>query len=195
MLTKNEFMVLACFFPRLETITARELEQKTGLTHEPVFRMLQNLVKERILIAKKIGQTNLYEINKAGEYFYQIFVHYATERRLAFKSKHNLLYRRIYEFLNEAQPKEFAILFGSYAKGTETPRSDVDILIIDTNKDRINTVAKTYNTKYGIALKVLVVAPGDFKNIKNHNTVFWNDLIFHGIILDGLDYFFRRVYR
>ena len=35
----------------------------------------------------------------------------------------------------------------------------------------------------------------DFKNIKTDNPAFWNDLIEYGIVLDGLDYFFKEVYK
>jgi len=194
-MTANEYKILACFFPKLKPLIAKILEKQTKLTHEPVYRTLKKLVKEKILSVKKIGQTNIYEINKSNEFFYQIFIHYASEKRLAFKAKHDLLYKRIYEFLNEIQPQEFTILFGSYAKGKETPRSDIDLLVVATNRERIKTIAKTYKTKYNLVFSVIVITPNDFENIKKDNMVFWEDLVNYGIIFDGLDYFFRRVYR
>src|SRR3989344_3007288 len=165
MMTANEYKILACFFPKLKPLIAKILEKQTKLTHEPVYRTLKKLVKEKILSVKKIGQTNIYEINKSNE------------------------------FLNEIQPQEFTILFGSYAKGKETPRSDIDLLVVATNRERIKTIAKTYKTKYNLVFSVIVITPNDFENIKKDNMVFWEDLVNYGIIFDGLDYFFRRVYR
>ena len=140
-----------------------------------------------------MGKANVYEFVK-NEFAYQVFVHYVTKKRLLFKQKHNLLYKRLYEFIDEIKLKESVILFGSYAKGTETGKSDIDLLLITRNKN-VEKIARMYETKYNITIRPVVVAPLDFKNIKRDNPAFWEDLIEHSIILDGVDFFFREVYK
>jgi len=186
---------MECFFPRLESKTAKEIEGKSGFSHETTFRLLKGLVEKKHLKEKKVGKTNVYEFIK-DELTYQVFVHYITKKRLKFKEKHYLLYKRIYEFLNELQLEDFgiAIIFGSFAKGTETKNSDVDILCV-TNKKNVRKIIQTFKTKYNLNIQVVVVKISDFKNMKIDNPVFWNDLIDYGILLDGLDYFFKGVYR
>jgi len=194
MLTQNETAVLLCFFPKLESLASKEIERRTGFSHDKTFRVLQKLTKRKFLSKKQIGGTNIFEFEKANrDLTYLVFVQYMTNRRLAFKAKHGLLYRRLYEFLNEVKPEGPAVVFGSYAKGTQTEKSDVDILLATKNKNT-RKIAQTYKTKYRINIQPVAVAPSDFKNIKRDNPIFWSDLIEFGIVLDGLDRFFKEVY-
>ena len=89
MITQNEIEILSCFFPKLADLTAKEIEKKSGLSHETTFRLLKKLVQEKHLKEKKVGKTNVYEFIK-DDLTYQIFVHYVTKRRLTFKEKHLL---------------------------------------------------------------------------------------------------------
>ncbi len=174
-------------------LTAKEIEKKSSFSHETTFRLLKKLVQEKHLQEKKVGKTNVYKFIK-DDLTYQVFVHYITKRRLAFKEKHLLIYKRLYEFINEISLEGSAIIFGSYAKNTETKKSDIDLLCI-TSKNNVRKLANEFKTKYDLNIKVLIIKLSDFKNIKRYNLVFWNDLIEYGIILDGLDYYFREVYK
>ena len=197
MIAQNEMEILECFFPGLGDITAKEIETKSGFSHETAFRLLKGLVKKNHLKERKVGKTNVYEFVKdapAYEITYQVFVHYATKKRLGFKEKHFLIYKRLYELLNAIQLEGMAIIFGSFAKGVQTKNSDIDLLCV-TNQKGVREVAQTFKTKYNLNIQVVAVRLTDFKNIKTDNLAFWRDMTEHGIILDGLDYFFREVYR
>jgi predicted nucleotidyltransferase len=195
LITQNEIEILECFFPSLEDKTAKEIEVKSGFSHETTFRLLKGLAEKKSLREKKVGKTNVYEFIR-DDFTYQVFVHYITKRRLRFKEKHLLLYKRLYEFLRELQLEDFgiAIIFGSFAKGTETKNSDTDLLCV-TNKKKVREIAQTFKTKYNINIQVVTVKISDFRNMKTDNPAFWSDLIEFGIVLDGLDYFFKEVYR
>lgn len=182
-----------CFFPRLEDLTSKQIEEKSGYSHESTFRILKGLVDKKCLIEKKVGKTNVYEVVKDRDIIYQVFTTYMTKRRLDFKQTHQLLYKRVYEFLNEVNPEGPAVIFGSFAKGTETKNSDVDILII-RNKNDIQNKVQVFKTKYNTNLQPVIVKTPDFKNIKKDNPQFWSDLIEYGVVLDGLDLFFKEAY-
>ena len=85
-------------------------------------------------------------------------------------------------------------LFGSYARGEATTNSDIDLLCV-TNRKKVREVAQTFKTRYNLNIQVVVVKISDFKNIKKDNPIFWEDLIEYGLILDGLDSFFKEVYQ
>lgn len=174
-------------------LTAKEIETKSALSHETTFRLLKKLVQEKHLKEKKVGRTNVYEFIK-DDLTYQVFVHYLTKRRLAFKEKHLLIYKRLSEFINEVSPEGPAIVFGSYAKNTETKKSDIDLLCV-TTKNNVGKLAQEFKTKYDLNIQVLTVKPSDFKNIKKDNPVFWTDLIEYGVVLDGIDYYFKEAYK
>jgi len=193
MITQNEIKTLVCFFPKLDSLTSKEIEDKSGLSHETTFRMLKGLVGKRYLVEKKIGKTNVYDLVKDRDLIYQVFVSYMTKKRLDFKEKHILLYKRLYEFLNELNPEGSAVIFGSYAKGTQTKNSDIDLLCVTNRKD-IQSIVQIFRTKYNINIQPVLVKNSDFKNIKKDNLQFWMDLIEYGIVLDGLDLFFKEAY-
>ena len=193
LLMQNEIEILMCFFPGLEDLTSKQIEERSGYSHESVFRILKGLAKNKCLIEKKIGKTNVYEFVKDRDLIYPIFVNYMAQRRLDFKQKHSLLYKRIYEFLNEADPEGPAMIFGSFAKGIETKNSDLDILCV-TNKKNARSIAQAFKTKYDMDIQPIPVKVTDFKNIKKDNPQFWSDLKEYGIVLDGLDSFFKEAY-
>ncbi len=193
MLSENEMEILACFFPRLANLTSRQIELKTKLSHETVFRILKDLVKKNNLKKFQVGKTNVYEFIK-DDFTYQIFVHWVIKKRLMFKEKYPLLYKRLYEFLNEIDLEGIGILFGSYAKGTEKKDSDIDLLCV-TDKVNVRQVAQAFHTKYRMNFQPLPIKRSDFKNIKQDNPQFWNDLLDYGLVLDGLDLYFKEVYR
>ena len=193
MMNQNEIKILVCFFPKLNSLTSKEIENISGLSHETTFRMLKGLAGKKCVKEKKVGKTNVYEIIKDRDLIYQVFVNYMTKRRLDFKQKHLLLYKRMYEFLNKINPEGPAAIFGSFAKGTQTKNSDIDLLCV-TNKKDIQSTVHIFRTKYNLNIQPVIVKFLDFKNIKKDNPQFWDDLIEYGVVLDGLDLFFKEAY-
>jgi len=103
------------------------------------------------------------------------------------------LHKRLKEFANSIKA-DSVILFGSYAKGTETKESDIDLLVV-SDENSIEKTALTFKTKYNLSIKPVVIKPEDFKNIKTDNPSFYNDLLEFGIILDGTEFFFKEAYK
>ncbi len=81
-----------------------------------------------------------------------------------------------------------ALLFGSWAKGSETPDSDIDLLIV---ADRINTkrhrrgieIAYIKHSLPGLSLDILLLTKEEvLSNFRNHNPLFL-DIAEEGIII------------
>ena len=90
------------------------------------------------------------------------------------------------ESLKESNPCRI-VLFGSYANGTATNDSDIDILLILDNDD----VAKTYEERlskklyinklvreinYKVALDILVYSKEEYKIVKNYGNYLINEI-------------------
>jgi predicted nucleotidyltransferase len=88
--------------------------------------------------------------------------------------------------LKQSDPYKI-ILFGSYAKGTATDDSDIDIVVILDNYD----VAKTYeerlnkklyinrlvrNINYKVALDILVYSRAEYKIVKDFGNYFIDEI-------------------
>jgi predicted nucleotidyltransferase len=191
MLIKNELDILSSFFPTLEEKTSKSIEESVKLSHEPVFRTLKSLVKNGYLKVRKVGKTNVYKF-VFNEDSYLVYTYYMTKKLKSFKSSHSLLFKRIKEFA-ELTECESIILFGSYAKGEETKRSDIDVLCVGCSKD-VEKIALSFKTKYNINISPVAVRKNSFKKIKTDNPAFYKDLIRFGIVFKGLEFFFREVY-
>ena len=194
-LLQNEIEIMMCFFPKLEDLTSKQIEDKSGYSHESTFRILKGLVKKKCLIEKKIGKTNVYKFVNERDLIYQVFINYKFKKRDEFKQKNSLTYKRVNEFVQDLKPENLSvfIIFGSFAKGTETKNSDLDILCI-TNKKEVREIAQTFKTKYNLNMQPVIVKTSDFKNIKKDNPQFWSDLMEYGIVLEGLELFFKEAY-
>lgn len=192
MLSNTQLKILASFFPKLEEKTSKQIEIATGLSHEPTFRILKSLVKSKYLKERKVGKTNVYRFVFSDD-TYLVYTYFTTKKINKFREKHSLLYKRLKEFINLIKANS-VILFGSYAKGTETKESDTDILVV-SNEKNIEGIASTFKTKYNLAIKPVIVKVEDFENIQKENPTFYNDLIEFGIVLDGSEFFFKKVYK
>ena len=69
----------------------------------------------------------------------------------------------------DAADPEKVILFGSAARGTERPDSDLDVLVVKTCRSRRDVAAKIYRALIGVgrAVDVVVVSPEDIDRYGN----------------------------
>lgn len=80
-----------------------------------------------------------------------------------------------------------AILFGSFARRTETRTSDLDIIIVQrTNKrylDRYNDFSEIYNIIKGFAIDLLIYTPEELESISDRK--FISGALKDGVLLYG----------
>jgi len=78
-----------------------------------------------------------------------------------------------------------AFLFGSYAIGKETRKSDLDLMIImDTNKrffERYDQFDEIYSTFKGYAVDILIYTPEELEKISHRH--FIKDILYKGKII------------
>ncbi len=113
-------------------VSRKELFIHTKLGNAPLSQGLKRLVTADILVKDKKGKKEFYYINEANTYSRMIKEIWEQER----KSLRNLDYEIkviVAEFLRmllDAVEVKEVILFGSWAKGTASIRSDVDLAIV-----------------------------------------------------------------
>ncbi len=71
-----------------------------------------------------------------------------------------------------AQPEKI-ILFGSAARGTMGPDSDVDLLVVKEGADPLDLTARIYRKLYGVGVPVdaIVVTPADMERFKDSHAL------------------------
>ncbi|MFT4311113.1 MAG: nucleotidyltransferase domain-containing protein [Candidatus Woesearchaeota archaeon] len=108
---------------RKEKSHVRKIASILKTTPSTVSRTLKNLEKEKVVNYKTEGKNKVYYLKDTVEAKTYLDL---TENYKLLKAMQNPILRRIITTLKN-QTNELVILFGSFAKGTNTENSDIDI--------------------------------------------------------------------
>ena len=191
-----EGTIISAFFPEAEEMTIKEILERLDYSYERINSGLKYLTKKKIVLEKQKGKTLVYSLDTNTPYAYSLgFNRYMLQREVDFIRKHRTIYKAIQEVEN--QPFSWSvILFGSYSKGTETKRSDIDLIIIciPGKEKEVESFIKSLKHKYGINFSPVVLPLHEFPNIKKDNPELWTDLKSYGIVFKGDDNFYYWMY-
>lgn len=191
-LSETELNILKSFFPEGKEITLKTLLERSGYSYEPIYRTIQGLVNKKIVSSRKIGRTLVYDIDFKKREAKIAFFTYSNERTIRFCEKHRTIF---FAFSNLPEEEiDFLAIFGSYAKGTQTDKSDIDVLCISSNKEKTEVFIATTKRKYGLDIQAVIIPKEEFGKIKKENEVFWKDLVKYGIIFKGHELFYYNAY-
>lgn len=191
-LSETEFEVLKSFFPEGQEITLKIIMNRSKLSYEPVYRTLKHLEEKHLVNIKKIGRTLVYSLEFKRDLVKMAFILYANERKIIFSEKHLVLSKKLSEIQEETI--DFLSVFGSYAKGNETKNSDIDIICVDSNKNKIENKLKALRYETNFESAPVVISKKEFSKIKKENLHFWEDLVNYGIIFKGYELFYYLAY-
>lgn len=167
---ENWIRILKLFFdgPHI-TIHIREVARRTGMTPRGAKYILDALTRDGWLNLTPTGIVSNYSGNYQNEKFL------ALKRSLNLYSLHSIgLVPALEEFYHT--PK-CIVLFGSYARGEDTNKSDVDLAIVTDIEDipELDKYESFINRKISISL---------VKNVRKEDSNFINSLA-NGIVLSG----------
>jgi predicted nucleotidyltransferase/predicted transcriptional regulator with HTH domain len=114
--------ILALFFSRPEeALYLGEIVKLTGEDRGNISRELRNLETIGLLISRKEGNLKYYSSNKD-------FLLYDELKSIILKTRGAV--GALKETLSRAKKIEYAFIYGSIASGTETAKSDIDLMVI-----------------------------------------------------------------
>lgn len=99
----------------------RELQRKTGEDIRNIYQELQNLEAIGLLESETQGNQKYYSVNED-------FFLYPELKAIIFKTTG--VQGLLKEVINKIKKIEIAFIYGSYAEGSESEESDVDVFII-----------------------------------------------------------------
>jgi len=169
MITKdNTLRVMGLFFNYPEKrFHLRELERLSGLSMPGVRKIVQKMEKENLLLSKKENVVKNYYAAR-------------NEKFISLKRAYNLysiFTSGLLNFLKEIyEEPESIILFGSFSKGEDISKSDIDIAII--TRKRESTDLSAFEKKLGRKIRLYEI------KIEKAEPEFLNTLA-NGIVLYG----------
>ncbi len=191
-LSENEFKVLSSFFPEGNEITLKKVQERTKLSYEPVHRIIKQLTDKKLLHEKNFGKTLVYSLDFTKEIIKIAFIIYANDKKEKFAEKYGIIYRALSKVSEE--DTDFLAVFGSYAKESPTKKSDVDVICISSNKNKVESKLKGLRYETNLEFAPVVIPKTEFAKIKEENKQFWDDLVDYGIIFKGYELFYYYAY-
>ena len=180
--------------------TINQIAKKTGFDYAYVNRETNKLIKRGIISKKTVGNAHLCSLNlKNGGTIAAIFGH-ETHKKSCFYKKHKVMESYFSEFFMEA--KEYSIhlliIFGSYAKGMETKKSDLDVLAVLEDKKQSDSVHKLINSAFKLSdteISPIIVGKKDSLEMLSNKTSLniGKEALKSHIILYGIERFWESV--
>ena len=148
-ITENHIQALVLFTNGFYTdYYIREVQKLLGISPRTAQLVLEKLETKGILESKTRGKIKSYTLKKNSTS--QRYLTFAEQyKALTFFERNHLLN----EVLDKIRPfiKGIGVIFGSYAKGTATKDSDIDLFIAGTHDaEKIKQISKTYKIEISI---------------------------------------------
>lgn len=126
----------------------RKIAKELNTNHMTIKRVLDSLVKENVLDVKKQGRNNIFSIKRTLEAQSVVFSAelYNFSR---FINRHIELKQDIMKL--KSLPLNIIVIFGSYAKGNATNKSDIDIYA-ETEDNKIKRELEKINSKFSVKI-------------------------------------------
>ncbi|MBW2976629.1 nucleotidyltransferase domain-containing protein [Candidatus Woesearchaeota archaeon] len=155
----------------------RQIAKELNVNHMTVKRALDLLVRENVLDVSVQGKNNIFSIKKTLEA--RNFILMAEIYNLnIFISKHPPLKQDLAE-LKKLDAGIIAI-FGSYAKGIQTSKSDIDVYI-DTQSNKVKKQAEKINDKFSVKI-------GSY----NKDSLLIKEIEQNHVIVKGVEEFYEK---
>ncbi|MFP4568374.1 MAG: nucleotidyltransferase domain-containing protein [Candidatus Woesearchaeota archaeon] len=150
-------------------ITASQIAKDKKLNQKSTSLILDDLETKLILKSEAQGKNKLFYLNKENPETIKQYLCAIEHLRTLIFYEENTKIKIIIEKINPYL-KGTAIIFGSYAKGTQKETSDLDIYLLGKHDfEEINKISKTYNIDINIKeQKKLEINTITKEIIKNH---------------------------
>ncbi len=192
-LTEEEYHILRAFYPEAREMMIKEIQKRSGYSsYERVNHYLGQLAKKGILFEKKMGRTLVYSVKVETWSAKMGFYLYAGDRAKEFWQKNKDICSALKEIPEEET--DIVMIFGSYSKGTQKKESDIDLIIVTSQKEKIESSIASIKRRHGLDIQAIILPKLEFAKIKKENVELWNDLLNYGVIFKGQELFYYYAY-
>ncbi len=170
-----------------KTYTMHNLSKMLSIPYASFYRTIQNM--KDIITTEEVGRAKTIRINFQNPVIKSHLIVSSDEQKKEFLKKHPI----INKIFNELNTEDIVLLFGSYAKGKETEKSDIDILII--NKDGKKTVSfSKYELLFKKQINPISITKIEFKEmIRDKEENVGKQALKEHIILNNSEEFWEAV--
>lgn len=187
--TKTEIKVLELFVSQIiYSFTIREVSRLIKKDLKIVHTSIKKLFSKGFFIKDKNGLRLNYKSNRED------LAYIEGIRKESFFRKHDLIKIHIYNFIRKSSSKSFILLvFGSYAAGKETKKSDIDLLaILPAFNEKLERELKSSLSASAKKFHITVIDEDGFKEMlhKRDEMNVVNETLNNHLILYGAEQYY-----
>ena len=157
-----------------EEIHLREFSRRLKISPNSANRFLDFFISEGLIIDRRVANLRYFKANMDSTTFRQIKVT---------KSIHELEMSGLVSNLSGNCLS--CVVFGSVAKGRDESESDIDLVIVGKNKEKIKEIIRNVQKKFKRELSFHIFTSVEWRRQKTENKAFYQDVVSTGIALVG----------
>lgn len=178
--SKSKIRIIRLFFQYPEReFTEREIANFIQMSPNTVNLTLKEICKSNLLFFRSIGRANIYKLNQESILFKYVGKIFEDERKIEKE-----LFDTICKHL---QGCASCIVFGSFVRKSEDFDSDLDLLVVTTDKKSIkNSIDKLeieLSSLFGTVLSPIILTPYELR--RKWNKKFLKEILNEGILICG----------
>jgi len=149
--------------------TIRELAGFLGVSHTGVRKVLREFERMNVLTIRTVGRSHAFKLN-IKSYGFSII-----EKLFEMEENTLLELKRILNKGFSVPEVISVVLFGSIVQGKETPLSDIDLLIVTQEKEKVEGIVAELQRKvaerFGNSISAYYVSEGDLRKKRNESPI------------------------
>jgi predicted nucleotidyltransferase len=167
--------------------TMHELSKLLNIPYASFYRSVQKM--KDLLVTETIGKSKIIKLNYVNPILRSHLAVASDEIKKEFLKKQSIIRKIVKEF----DTKDVVVLFGSYAKGKQHQKSDIDILIVNKDGKKSLSFSK-YELLYKKTINPIFVTEKEFKKMLNAKEENVGKQVLHNhIVLNNPEHFWRCV--
>ncbi|MDP2908949.1 MAG: nucleotidyltransferase domain-containing protein [Nanoarchaeota archaeon] len=143
-----------------ERFTMHQLSKLLHIPYASFYRAIQQM--KDLLITEAVGKSKAISLNISNPVVKSYLTISSDEEKKEFLAKQPI----IKKIANELNVKDIVMLFGSYAKGKETEKSDIDIMVISQDGKKSISFSK-YELLFRKKINPVFVKKEEFRKMLN----------------------------
>ncbi len=161
-LSSGELKVLSILISSVKECNLHHLASSTKLSVMGVSKIIKKLEKKELVMVIKLGKSYLVRLNKSHNnlLIFSLIEQYKFGK---FTEKHPLLKGFLIQLREKLHNKaDFSLIFGSYASGEESTKSDLDFLIVSRYQKEVVKIIKTLKVLLAVDFSPVIITPKEF---------------------------------
>ena len=172
----------------------REMAKIIKKSHVGLLPNLKKLEDEKILFSKQVGKSKVYSLNLDNNQTKELILLSEKKKTLEMLNKEFFI-KKIYDKYTQSSLNGCLILFGSYASGTSTKESDIDLFHIGEINDNEKRIIKDLGETYDKEIHLTIMSLKEFREQLRKQNILIKEIIKNHIILFNHDLLINELWR